>query len=284
MSSQLVPKNPEEVMVIRELVPNVTTLSVPFLRFGRIKFGGRATIVRLQSGNLAVFSPVALTPTVQTHLSSLGKTVSYIAAPDMEHHIFLSAWASAFPSAHIIAPEGLAEKRAKMNVTDKSVTIVPISTVFTAKNKLDIKVSEEFDQEFSYEYVDMHPNKELVFFHKPSKTLIEADLLFNLPATEQYSRTGIDPTTGWATKLFGALQNTRGDAIWQKRMLWYVISKSDREGFNANVEALCIAWITYRRDDWASIFLVVDIVPIYASKEGMALDSFCAAGDIAQSM
>jgi len=44
MSSKLVPQNAEEVMVIREIAPNVTTLSVPFLRFGRIKFGGRATI------------------------------------------------------------------------------------------------------------------------------------------------------------------------------------------------------------------------------------------------
>lgn len=44
MSSKLVPKNPEEVMVIREIVPGVTTLSVPFLRGGLIKFGGRATI------------------------------------------------------------------------------------------------------------------------------------------------------------------------------------------------------------------------------------------------
>lgn len=83
-----------------------------------------------------------------------------------------------------------------MNKSDKSVTIVPINTIFTAKNKLETKVDEEFDKEFQYEFVDAHPNKELVFFHKTSKTLIEADLLFNLPATEQYSRTGIDATTG----------------------------------------------------------------------------------------
>ena len=38
------PSKPEEVMVIREVVPGVTTLSVPFLRFDKIKFGGRATI------------------------------------------------------------------------------------------------------------------------------------------------------------------------------------------------------------------------------------------------
>lgn len=44
MSDKLVPSDPEKVMVIRDVTPNVTTLSVPFLRFGMIKFGGRATI------------------------------------------------------------------------------------------------------------------------------------------------------------------------------------------------------------------------------------------------
>ncbi|KAG9234106.1 hypothetical protein BJ875DRAFT_462543 [Amylocarpus encephaloides] len=242
MSSQLVPNNPEEVMVIRELVPGVTTLSVPFLRFGRIKFGGRATIVRLPSNTLAVFSPVALTPTVRSHLQTLGSTVSYIAAPDLEHHIFLSSWAAAFPAAHLMAPEGLAEKRAQMNKTDKEVTILDFSTIFTAKGKAEaegrVKVTEEFDREFDVEYVDAHPNKEIVFHHKASKTLIQADLLFNLPATEQYSKTGIDPTTGWATKLFAGLQNTKGEAIWQKRMLWYAFSKGDRAGFSKSMRRI----------------------------------------------
>jgi hypothetical protein len=190
--------------------------------------------VKLRTGSLAIFSPVALTPTVQAKLSSMG-TVRYIAAPDLEHHIFLSSWSAAFPSAHVIAPEGLAEKRAKLSATDKSVTNVPISTTFTKQGKENVRVTEEFDEEFEYEYVDAHPNKELVFFHKPTKTLIEADLMFNLPATEQYSRSGIDATTGWATRIFGGLQNTRGEATWQKRLIWYALSSSDRNGFNKSI-------------------------------------------------
>lgn len=175
---------------------------------------------------------------MHSKLQSLGGAVSYIAAPDLEHHIFLSSWSEAFPKAHIIAPEGLAEKRAQLNAKDKSVTNVPITTIFTKEGKDKISVSEEFDADFEYEFVDAHPNKELVFFHKPSKTLIEADLLFNLPATEQYERSGIDPTTGIFTKLFGSIQNTRGSAIWQKRMLWYAFSSSDREGFNKSVKRI----------------------------------------------
>lgn len=44
MSAKLIPQNPSDVMVIRNITPNVVTLSVPFARFGVIKVGGRATI------------------------------------------------------------------------------------------------------------------------------------------------------------------------------------------------------------------------------------------------
>ncbi|KAF7955848.1 hypothetical protein EAE96_004770 [Botrytis aclada] len=238
MSDKLVPSDPEKVMVIRDVTPNVTTLSVPFLRFGMIKFGGRGTIVRLTSGQLAVFSPVALTPSVTTKLQSLGNRVAYVAAPDLEHHIFLSDWHKAYPNAHFIAPEGLAEKRADQAKSDKKVTNIHFQTIFTKKNKTEIRISPEFDTDFEYEFVDAHPNKELVFYYKPDRTLIEADMMFNMPATEQYSRTGEDASSGFATKLFGHLQTTHGSAIWQKRMLWYLFSKSDREGFNQSVKRI----------------------------------------------
>jgi hypothetical protein len=99
-SSSLVPKNPSEVMVIRKVSPAITTLSLPFFRFGRLKIGGRGTlgmtsssvalklvliyiVVRLQSGAVAVFSPVALTPEVKETVAALGE-VKYIAALDIE--------------------------------------------------------------------------------------------------------------------------------------------------------------------------------------------------------
>lgn len=235
-TSKLVPFDTEAVMVIREVAPNVTTFSAPFLRFGRIKIGSRATAVKLRSGSYAVFPGVAPNPTVRKALGSA--PVDYLVALDFEHHVFLSAWAAAFPSAKVIGPEGLPEKRSKMNATDKDVTIVPFSTVFTAAGKQDIKIGGAFDEEFEYEYVHVHPNKELVFFHRPSKTLIEADLLFNLPATEQFSRTGVDPTTGWATRIFGALQNTKEGNMWQKRLLWYVFGSADRPAFNKSIQRI----------------------------------------------
>ena len=183
--------------------------------------------VKLQNGSLAVFSPTALTPEVRSTVDTLGADVKYLAALDYEHHIFLSEWSRAFPAATVLGVEGLPEKRE----ADPATAGLKFQHVWTAQNKRDMHVDADFDAEFDVEYVNGHANKELVFYHKPDKTLIEADLMFNLPATEQYSKSGEDPTTGIWTKLFSPLQHTSGTAIWQKRFIWYLTSK-DKPSFN----------------------------------------------------
>lgn len=177
---------------------------------------------------------MALTPEVSAKLQSLGNNLKYIIAPDLEHHIFLGTWAETFPSAHIIGPAGLEEKRAK----DPSIASVPLDTTFSAKNKLEMPITEEFDHDFEHEFVDAHPNKELVFYFKPDKTVIQADYFFNLPATEQYSLTGESASKGLWTKFFTNLTNTQGKALGQKRMLWYAMSASDRSSFNASTRRI----------------------------------------------
>ena len=203
--------------------------------------------MKLQSGSVAVFSPVALTPEVKEAVTALGE-VKYIVAPDfevskckniqslitrahvMKHHLKIGEWYKEYPNAKVLGPEGLPEKRTKQKNED-----VPFSVVFTAKDKATTKVDPEFDADFDYEYVDGHANKELVFDYKPDKTLIEADFLFNLPATEQFSKSGESPTSGFLTRLFVALNGTAGDATWQKRLIWYGTSSGNRPSFNKSV-------------------------------------------------
>lgn len=55
MSSKLIPSNPADVMVIRDLTPNVVTLSVPFTRVGLFRIGGRGTIGRCYASSLNTF-------------------------------------------------------------------------------------------------------------------------------------------------------------------------------------------------------------------------------------
>ncbi|KAJ9196092.1 hypothetical protein DTO164E3_6240 [Paecilomyces variotii] len=233
MASKLFPGNPSEVMVIRKVTPDIVTLSVPFARFGIIKFGGRGTLVKLSSGSLAVFSPVALTPQVHDAITSLGGPVKYIAAPDMEHHLYVTRWKDAFPDAQVLAPEGLKEKR-QSNPEFKNTEFTHI---FTSENKQKLQISEEFDSEFETEYVDGHVSRELVFLHKRSRTLIEADLLFNLPATEQYSKSGVSPTSGILTRIIAPLMSTAPPATWQKRFIWH-LTVANRQRYRESIRRI----------------------------------------------
>ncbi|KAG2358288.1 hypothetical protein BDR07DRAFT_1295481, partial [Suillus spraguei] len=45
-----------------------------------------------------------------------------------------------------------------------------------------------FEDEIKHCYFSGFRNKDVAFLHTPSKSLIEADLLLNLPANEQYSK------------------------------------------------------------------------------------------------
>jgi hypothetical protein len=72
-----------EKSVTREVVPGIWTISKPFLRFNRAKIGGRASIVKLASGDLFVISPTPVEEGTKKWVDTLGK-VKYIVAPDME--------------------------------------------------------------------------------------------------------------------------------------------------------------------------------------------------------
>ncbi|KAI5290433.1 hypothetical protein KEM54_001552 [Ascosphaera aggregata] len=216
--SKLAVTDPEAVMVVRDVCQSIATFSLPFSRFGCVPIGGRATIVKLQTGALAVFSPVAYTPSVKGKVNSLGNRVKYLIAPDIEHYLQIQAWKTLYPSAEIIGPHGLQEKFE----TNPATKDLKIDYIFTPDNKHQLKIKPDFDEEFDYEYVDAHQNRELVFCHKPTKTLIEADLMFNLPAHEQYSKSAENPQGSAQAKLM----NKAGSAAvncnsWQRRFLWY---------------------------------------------------------------
>lgn len=225
---KLIPADPEKVTVIQKVTPAITTFSTPFLRFGRVKIGGRGTIVKLATGNSVIFSPTALTNTVRKEVDALGP-VKYIVALDQEHHIFLEEWNKAYPQAKVVGPESLPELRKK-----QQYFAIPDAIWTSAAKGTKVVVDEEFDNEFDVEYVSAHVNKEIVVNHRPSKTLIEADLIFNLPATEQFSKSGVSPTAGFLTKLFVNVNQTK-NPLWQQRFIWYLAGGQDRPSFNKSM-------------------------------------------------
>ncbi|KAH7186187.1 uncharacterized protein B0J16DRAFT_363186 [Fusarium flagelliforme] len=210
--------------VIRQVSPEITTIST----------GGRATIVRLESGALVVISPVALTASSRQAIASIDGDVKYIIAPNLEHYRHIGAWKAEFPGAYLIVPQGLPEKwRTKPALGDLR---------FDAVIAGPETISPEFDKEFSFEYVDAIASHEIILLHKPqspTSTLIEADFLFNIPAKEQFSKTNISATSGFINNLITArVFSAEPPSIWQKRLGWYVLGANDRSNFKASVQRI----------------------------------------------
>ncbi|KAJ3572969.1 hypothetical protein NPX13_g4866 [Xylaria arbuscula] len=241
MSEKLIPNNPSKVQVIRNVTPNVVTVSVPFLRFEKIPIGGRATIVKLTSGALAVFSPVALTDEVKAKVTELGGNLAYIIAGDLEHHIFITQWKTEYPGAKLVGPKGLPERR-KAITNDPMIGKEEFDFLYDEGNSHSNAISDEFAADFEVEFVHAHKNQELVLFYKPDKVLIEADLMFNLPPTEQYSKVpdAEKNVGGLLKKIFYSLNQTAGAAKGHKRLIWFAISNSNknRPAFNESVKRI----------------------------------------------
>ncbi|KAF8632901.1 hypothetical protein AX17_004747 [Amanita inopinata Kibby_2008] len=162
--------------VIREVVKDVWTFSRPFARFGWFPIGGRSTAIRMKDGGVWVLASTPLNGETRTKLDQVGP-VRYIVGADAVHFLFLSEYKKAYPDAKLIAPQAVVENAATKGLKfDGAWGADPPDTKYG------------FEDEIKHCYFSGFRNKDVAFFHPASKVLIEADLLFNLPCKEQYSK------------------------------------------------------------------------------------------------
>jgi len=134
------------------------------LRFLGLEVGARMTVVRLPGSELLLHSPVAATPELLKEVEALG-TVSYLVAPNRLHHLFVGDWLEAYPKVRLYVAPGLEQKRNDLQVTG------------VLRDEPEAGWSGSLDQAL----VNGLPfANEVVFFHRPSKTLIATDLAFNV--------------------------------------------------------------------------------------------------------
>nr|GAT54806.1 predicted protein [Mycena chlorophos] len=162
--------------VLREVASGVWTFSRPFARFGIIPIGGRSTAVKLSNGGVWVLASTPLNPETKAQIDELGP-VQYIISADAVHHLFLGEFKNAYPTAKLIAPAAAVAR------ADKSLQFDGV----WGRDPPETKYG--FEDEIHACYFSGFKNKDVAFFHAASNSLIQADLLFNLPCTEQYSKT-----------------------------------------------------------------------------------------------
>jgi hypothetical protein len=125
------------------------------------------TVLRLHDGGSLVYSPVELTPARQAAVAALGP-VAHLYSPNLFHHLSLGDWSRAFPQARVHAPGGLQKKRPDLRI-----------------DRVIGKTSEPaFEQTLDEMHIDGFRLNESVLFHRPSNTLVVADLLHNVGRPE----------------------------------------------------------------------------------------------------
>ncbi|HWP65200.1 MAG TPA: DUF4336 domain-containing protein [Candidatus Limnocylindria bacterium] len=129
------------------------------------EIGCRMTVVRLGGGKLLLHSPIRLTPALRRRLDALGP-VRYVLAPNRDHHLFVAAYRAAYPQARLVAAPGVAA--AARDVRFDLELAYPAAV-------------GGWDETVTQHYFRSSPTlQEIVLHHRATRTLIAADLAFNI--------------------------------------------------------------------------------------------------------
>ncbi|ODV62727.1 uncharacterized protein ASCRUDRAFT_123191 [Ascoidea rubescens DSM 1968] len=199
--------------VTRKLSDSVTIHSTPFKRANYFNFGARMAILELnKSDEYVIWSPLPMSEEFRNCLkysginkendnvinddnfSQFNNKVVAIIVPDNEHLLSIrqNLKGKFFPNSKIIGMNDL------KNLSNNDLNLIDIKFDSNLANKIvkrdqlrtDLNISNQnIINDLEFIYLNGHENKELLMLHKSSKTLFQADLLFNIESkySEQYS-------------------------------------------------------------------------------------------------
>ena len=123
----------------------------------------RMAVIRLEGGDLVIWSPTALTDALKAEVTALGP-VRHVIAPNTLHHMALPDWHAAFPNALVHGVPGVSDKRPEVRFSS-DLSDTP-----------HLAWAGEIDQVLLPSSIA----DEVVLFHRMSGTVIFTDLLQNL--------------------------------------------------------------------------------------------------------
>lgn len=199
---------------MESIARDVWQLSGPSIR---IPGGGRlptaTTVIRLADARLLVYSPIDFDDTGAAEIAALGE-VAHLVIPSALHHLFAGAATRRWPNATVSAAPAVRAKQPDLRI-DRELP----GGDFGAEAEAEIEV----------ERIGGTPKlDEVVLFHRPSHTLVCADLLFHITHPESLR-----------TRLVLALAGAGGGRLAQSRE-WSWLCK-DRAAARASVDRI-LGW------------------------------------------
>lgn len=153
---------------MEELATDIWAEAAPQSFYG-LHVGTRMTVLRLQDGSVLAHSPISLTPRLKAEVDAIGR-VRHIVAPSLYHHLYAGEWQDAYPEALLHAAVGL-EKRRKDLAID---------------SLLRGETHPDWQSDLETTFLDGTIMNETVFFHRPSRSLIAADLIENFRTSDHW--------------------------------------------------------------------------------------------------
>jgi hypothetical protein len=186
----------EPLNVLKPVAPDLWIVDGPTIRFNYggvgLPFPTRMTVLRLAQRRLLVHSPTALTPGLRHELSRLG-SVAWLVGPNRLHYWWLPEWVAEFPHAQAyLAPR--VKRQAGRHIAFQG-------------SPLDRTGGYPWDDAVATLPVFGRFMTEVVFFHRPSRTLILTDLIENFESRRLGSR-----LMRWLVRLGGVEAPTGGMA------------------------------------------------------------------------
>lgn len=160
----LIEPGEEGVTVLLRIADGVWEVERTIKVRGFLPLPHRMTVLRC-AGGLAVHSPVALEPGMPEALAAQG-IVRWIIAPSLMHDLYIADWVAAYPQARLLVCPQWSERRPALPAGED---------LLRAPLPGELQVVH---------IAGMPRVQECVIVHLPTRTLVVADLLFNIQRSD----------------------------------------------------------------------------------------------------
>lgn len=160
------PTGYEPLYTLKPVAPDLWVVDGDWIRFYGLPFPTRMTIVRLADGCLWVHSPIANQGGLAEAVARLGP-VRHLIAPNWIHYAWLPDWQARFPLATTWGSPGVAARAASRGMR------------LSLDHDLGDAAPDLWADQIDQRLADSGYHREVVFFHRASRTLILTDLIEN---------------------------------------------------------------------------------------------------------